>query len=76
MLLDTAIAALVAGGAILGFAQSKDAAGSPMDHLHHSHYVEFAKVPETARSRMNPLVNDPALRTTLRRMPRRHRSRR
>ena len=52
MLLDTAIAALVAGGAILGFAQSKDAAGSPMDHLHHSHYVEFAKVPETARSRM------------------------
>lgn len=59
MLLDTAIATLVAGGAILGFAQSKDAAGSPMDHLHHSHYVEFAKVPETARSRMNPLVNDP-----------------
>jgi cytochrome c len=59
MLLKSAVAALLACGALLGFAQSKDAPSSPMDHLHHSHYAEFEKVPETARSTMNPLVNDP-----------------
>jgi mono/diheme cytochrome c family protein len=59
MLLMSAIAALLAGGALLAFAQSEDADSSPMDHRHHSHYAEFAKVPEKARARMNPLVNDP-----------------
>jgi len=59
MLLMSAIAALLAGGALLGFAQNEGTTTSPMDHLHHSHSAEFAKVPETARSRMNPLVNDP-----------------
>jgi mono/diheme cytochrome c family protein len=59
MLLMSATSALLAGGALLGFAQSEDAASSPTDHLHHSHFAEFAKVPERARSRMNPLVNDP-----------------
>jgi mono/diheme cytochrome c family protein len=56
-LLAFAITALLA--AVPSFAQSKDGAASTMDHLHHSHYAEFAKVPETARSRMNPLVKDP-----------------
>jgi mono/diheme cytochrome c family protein len=59
MLLMSAIAALLAGGALLGFAQNEGTTTSPMDHLHHSHSAEFAKVPETARSRLNPLVNDP-----------------
>jgi mono/diheme cytochrome c family protein len=56
-LLKSAITALLA--ALPSFAQSKDGAASTMDHLHHSQYAEFVKVPETARSRMNPLVNDP-----------------
>jgi mono/diheme cytochrome c family protein len=59
MLLMCAIATLLAGGALLGFAQNEGPTTSPMDHLHHSHSAEFAKVPGTARSRMNPLVNDP-----------------
>ena len=59
MLLMCVIATLLAGGALLGFAQNEGATTSPMDHLHHRHSAEFAKVPETARSRMNPLVNDP-----------------
>ena len=29
------------------------------DHLHHHHFAEFAKVPEKARTRLNPLENDP-----------------
>jgi cytochrome c len=29
------------------------------DHLHHHHFAEFAKVPEKARARLNPLENDP-----------------
>ena len=29
------------------------------DHLHHHHLVEFAKVPEKARARLNPLESDP-----------------
>jgi len=59
MLLMSAIAALLASGALLGFAQNEGAITSPMDHLHHSHSADFTKVPERARSRMNPLVNDP-----------------
>jgi mono/diheme cytochrome c family protein len=57
-LLKSAITALLAALPV-SFAQSKDRAASTMDHLHHSHHAEFAKVPERARSRMNPLVNDP-----------------
>lgn len=29
------------------------------DHLHHHHFAEFAKVPEKARARHNPLEGDP-----------------
>src|SRR5215467_7529797 len=29
------------------------------DHLHHSHFALFAKVPEKARTRSNPLESDP-----------------
>ncbi len=29
------------------------------DHLHHRHFAEFAKVPEKARIRVNPLEADP-----------------
>jgi mono/diheme cytochrome c family protein len=29
------------------------------DHLHHHHFAEFAKVPEKARARLNPLEKDP-----------------
>lgn len=29
------------------------------DHLHHHHFAEFAKVPDKARSRRNPLASDP-----------------
>jgi len=81
MLLMSAIAALLAGGALLGFAQNEGTTTSPMDHLHHSHSAEFAKVPETgalqnesARQRSGRTSSgQKALRTTLRGMPRRHR---
>jgi mono/diheme cytochrome c family protein len=29
------------------------------DHLHHHHYEKFAKVPEKARAKSNPLAEDP-----------------
>ena len=29
------------------------------DHLHHHHFAELSKVPEKARSRLNPLAGDP-----------------
>ena len=29
------------------------------DHLHHSHFAEFAKVPGKSRARVNPLQTDP-----------------
>ena len=29
------------------------------DHLHHNHFAEFAKVPNRARTRPNPLASDP-----------------
>jgi mono/diheme cytochrome c family protein len=29
------------------------------DHMHHHHFAEFAKVPEKARARVNPLDRDP-----------------
>jgi len=39
-------------------AHSNDS-GSTHDHLHHHHFAEFAKVPEKARARLNPLESDP-----------------
>jgi len=29
------------------------------DHLHHHHYAQFAKAPEGARTKSNPLAQDP-----------------
>lgn len=40
-------------------AQSDDSDAAADDHLHHHHSAEFAKVPERARVRNNPLASDP-----------------
>lgn len=54
---------LMAGFLVLcvcfAFAQREDSAAIEKDHLHHQHYAELEKVPEKARSRSNPLAQDP-----------------
>jgi len=40
------------------FAHSDDSGTMKHDHLHHHHFAEFAKVPEKARVRLNPLESD------------------
>lgn len=40
-------------------ANSDDSDTTGHDHLHHHHFAEFAKVPERARARLNPLESDP-----------------
>jgi mono/diheme cytochrome c family protein len=40
-------------------AQSGDSVAEEHDHHHHHHFAEFAKVPEKARARLNPLASDP-----------------
>ncbi|HTS57450.1 MAG TPA: cytochrome c [Terriglobales bacterium] len=37
----------------------RDNSDTTHDHLHHHHFAEFAKVPEKAKARLNPLENDP-----------------
>jgi mono/diheme cytochrome c family protein len=59
LLMMSALAALVAGGVLLGFAQSQGSASSEKDRGHHNPYAEFAKVPEKARAKSNPLAEDP-----------------
>lgn len=59
LLMMSAMAAMLAVGALLGFAQSEDSASLEKDHHHHHHYAEFAKVPEKARAKSNPLAEDP-----------------
>lgn len=58
-LLISTMAAVLTGGVLLGHAQSEDQGSWQMDHRHLTHYAEFAKVPEKASSRMNPLAKDP-----------------
>lgn len=53
------MSAFVALGICAAFAQSDDSAAHDHDHLHHRHFAEFAKVPEGARDRRNPLETDP-----------------
>lgn len=55
----SAMAALFGVCVLLGFAQSEDSASSDNDHHHHHRYAEFAKVPEKARTKSNPLAEDP-----------------
>ena len=50
----------VAMGVYATSACSEDSNPSDLDHLHHHHFSEFAKVPERARARRNPLETDPA----------------
>ena len=52
-------AAFVALCIYVAFAQSNDSVATTHDHLHHHHFAEFAKVPERARVRRNPLEPDP-----------------
>jgi len=58
LLMMSTVAALLAGGVLL-FAQSADSPGSDKDRGHHNPYAEFAKVPEKARAKSNPLTEDP-----------------
>jgi mono/diheme cytochrome c family protein len=55
----SALLALLAGGLVVGFAQDEDPASSDKDRSHHNYYAEFAKVPEKARAKSNPLAQDP-----------------
>jgi mono/diheme cytochrome c family protein len=55
----SALAAVFALNWVLGFMQGTNDAMAQTDHLHHHHYAEFAKVPEKARVRRNPLESDP-----------------
>ena len=50
---------LVTVSVFMAFARSNDSATKTHDHLHHNHFAEFAKVPERARARPNPLESDP-----------------
>lgn len=50
--------AFVALGIYAAFAQGDDTV-QDHNHLHHHHFAEFAKVPEQARARRNPLETDP-----------------
>jgi mono/diheme cytochrome c family protein len=53
---------ILLAAAFLGFglfARSDDSGTADHDHLHHHHFAEFAKVPEKARVRLNPLESDP-----------------
>lgn len=53
------MAVIVAVGITLLSARGDDAVAPDRDHLHHHHFAEFAKVPEKARTRPNPLEGDP-----------------
>jgi len=59
ILVTLVIAGFLAPSASLSFAQNEDSAAMEKNHLHHHHYAEFEKVPEKARSRSNPLAQDP-----------------
>jgi cytochrome c553 len=48
---------VVLGISAIGYGQ--DCPIPEHDHLHHPHFAEFARVPEKARSRTNPLEADP-----------------
>lgn len=41
------------------FAHDHDSNTTGRDHLLHNHFAELAKVPEKARTRLNPLAGDP-----------------
>jgi mono/diheme cytochrome c family protein len=59
LLMLSALVALLAGAVVAGFAQSEDPASSGKGRSHHNYYAEFAKVPEKARAKNNPLAQDP-----------------
>lgn len=59
LLMMSALVVLFAGGVLPGLAQSASSAGSEKEPSQHSHYAEFAKVPEKARAKSNPLAEDP-----------------
>ena len=42
----------------LVFANNDAPLSTEHDHLHHHHFAEFAKVPDKARARLNPLAGD------------------
>jgi mono/diheme cytochrome c family protein len=58
-LLLSALVAVFALNFVLAITSNTNDAMAQTDHLHHHHYAEFAKVPEKARVRRNPLESDP-----------------
>jgi len=54
-----AISGFVAIAFCAVFAQDHEQVADAHDHLHHQHSALFAKVPENARMRSNPLQDDP-----------------
>jgi mono/diheme cytochrome c family protein len=55
----SALAAVLALNFVLAITRNTNDVMAETDHLHHHHYAEFAKVPEKARVRRNPLESDP-----------------
>lgn len=53
------IVSLLTLGVYVSLAHGDDSVPTDHDHLHHHHFAEFAKVPEKARVRLNPLESDP-----------------
>lgn len=59
-------------GVYAAFAHGDASATTDCDHLHHHHFAEFAKVPEKARARLNPLEGDPMVVAAGRKLFRQH----
>lgn len=59
ILMTSVMASFLTISISMAFAQHDDSSAMEKDHLHHRRYAEFARVPEKARSRSNPLAEDP-----------------
>lgn len=59
ILRNSVIAGLLSLSVSLAFAQHGRSAAMEKDHRHHNYYEEFARVPEKARGKSNPLAQDP-----------------
>jgi mono/diheme cytochrome c family protein len=59
ILRNSVIAGTLALSVSVAFAQHEGSAAIVKDHRHHNQYAEFARVPEKARGKSNPLAEDP-----------------
>ena len=59
ILRNSVIAGSLSLSVSFAIAQREGSAATEKDHRHHNHYQEFARVPEKARGKSNPLADDP-----------------